>query len=235
MGMKKFLWAICPLVVMPTLALAQFDADAAKKQDAAKAPEMSMMDMKSMKGSPELKKLSGMVGSFKTSGKSWEGGKEMSVNGSCTTMWGVGDAWLESNEIMHMGSGKGAMTLHGHLMISYDSMSTMYNGYWMDDMMGTATAMKGNFEGEKLVMKSDAMGMMPAMTYMMEPTKGGGNHFVATMADGKPALDITYTRVHAAPKKKKVKKAAPKKMVAKPATGTTMPPPSTGTTKAGGF
>ena len=111
-------------------------------------------------------------------------------------------------------------------MISYDAASKMYVAYWMDDYMAVAMPMKGNFEGDKLVFHADAMGPMPATVYTMTPTKNGGSHFEANTVDGKPLLNIDYTRMVA--KKVKKKKPMAKKPIMKPtmpASGT--PPPAT--------
>jgi hypothetical protein len=228
--MKKVLLALLPLA-LPVIAAAQFDGDPSTKPaqtNEKKAPEMAMQMPKPLKGSPELKKLNWMVGRWRMNGTANQGPQKMKVTGSSQVEWDVDGTWLTTHEKFSMGKGMPAMA--GHLMISYDTMSKQYVGYWMDNMSAMAIAIKGNFTDENtMVFKSEAANGMPATTYTMARTKTGQS-FEMKSEDGSMGMSLNYTKMVAKRKpamKPKAKTAAPKPPVA--AAGTTTPPVKTGT------
>lgn len=233
--MKKLLWALLPLAALPVMASAQFDGDPSTKpaqQNTKKADDKAAMPMmQSMKGSPELKKLSWMAGNWRMTGNSSMGPNKMKVSGTSKAGMAVGDAWLVADEILSMG--KGMPALHGHLMITYDAAGKQYMGYWIDDTSSMVTSMKGKFTDDNtIVFKADAANGMPATTYTMARTKSGQT-FEMKAEDGSMAMTLNYTR---AVKRKPVVKRKPKPAAKAPAatgtgtTGTTGAPGTTGTT-----
>lgn len=212
--MRKFLWTILPLVVLPAMAAAQFDGDPSTKPAAAEQPQM-----KPISGSAELKKLNSMVGSYRVSGKSMMTGKDEKMTGFSRCSWSVGGAWIHVEE----SATAGKMKMHGNLMMSYDAGSKAYMGYWFDNYAGQTTVFKGNFEGEKLVMSSEGGNGMPPMTVTYSPIKRG-THMEMTMG-GQTVMSLDYTRVVA-------RKAKPKAKAKKPAVAKVVPPVAP--TKPGG-
>lgn len=196
--MKKFFFTALPLLMFSGVAFAQFDGDPSTKP----AATAEMAQMKPVKGSPELKKLSWMLGNYRVKGTSQMMGKAERMTGTSRTYLATDGAWVVSDELATMGK----MKMAGHLRLSYDANAKVYMGYWFDNFAGVAMVMKGDFQGEKFVMNSEAANGMPPITVTMSPAKNG-NHMEMTMG-GQPAMSLDYVRVANRKPRRKVRAKA---------------------------